>query len=103
MTLNQIVLEKKAQVATLRMTLSLVLDPTGLTALRTMWHITCYFLGTQKIIGVHVVICFKRKMSFIMLLRDMRILTVELWNLLLETDSLNQTVCQSIFCDIYQI
>ena len=36
-----------------------------------------------------------------MFLRDMSILTVELWNLLFETDSLYQTVCQSSFCYIY--
>ena len=73
----------------------------GLIALRTVWHITFYFLGTQQIIGVHVVIYFKWKMSFIMFSRDMSILTVELWILLFETDSLDQIVCQSSFCDIY--
>lgn len=61
------------------------------------------FIGTHKIIGVHVIICFKWKMSFIMFLRDMSILSVELWNLLFETDCIYQTVCQSSFCDIYLI
>ncbi|GMP41922.1 hypothetical protein CsSME_00011850 [Camellia sinensis var. sinensis] len=32
-------LREKAQVATLRMTLSSVLDPTRLIALRTVWHV----------------------------------------------------------------
>ena len=70
-------LREKARVATLRMILSPVLDLTGLIAVRTVWHVTCYFL---------VPICFKWKMSFIMFLRDMSILIVELWNLLLEKD-----------------
>ena len=61
------------------------------------------FIGTQKIIGVHVIICFKWKMLFIMFLRDMSILSVELWNLLFETDCIYQAVCQSSFCDIYLI
>lgn len=94
---------EKAQVATLRMTLSSILDPMGLIALRTVWHIICYFLGTHKIIGIHVVICFKWKMSFIMFLRNMSILTIKLWNLLFETDYPYQTICQSSFYDIYLI
>ena len=61
------------------------------------------FLGTQKIIGVHAVIRFMWKMSFIMFLKDMSISTVELWNLLFKTDCFYQTVCQSSFCDIYLI
>ncbi|GMP40771.1 hypothetical protein CsSME_00011095 [Camellia sinensis var. sinensis] len=32
-------LREKAQVATLRITLGSVLDPTGLIALRTVWHV----------------------------------------------------------------
>ena len=64
-------LREKAQVATLRMTPSSVLDPTGLIALRTVWHIICFSWYPEN----YWCSCYNLwKMSFNMFLRDMSIL-----------------------------